>query len=105
MWQHNLAVVSLFLVGSSAVSISPASAEVAQSPSYSTNATDIGTLIDNPATKAVLDKDLPGFSGNPQIEMARSMTLKQIQGFSDDAITDAVLAKIDEDLAKISKPK
>lgn len=105
MWQHNLAVVSLFLVGSSAVSISPALAEVAQSPSYSTNATDIGTLIDNPATKAVLDKNLPGFSGNPQIEMARSMTLKQIQGFSGDAITDAVLAKIDEDLAKISKPK
>ena len=72
---------------------------------YSTGATDIGTLLDNPETKAVLQKHLPGFVGNSQIDMARSMTLKQIQGFVGDAVTDDVLAKIDADLAKLPARK
>jgi para-nitrobenzyl esterase len=48
---------------------------------------------------------MPGFSGNPQIDMARSMTLKQIQQFAGDQITDDVLAKVDADLAKIPAAK
>ena len=59
----------------------------------------------DPATKAVIDKHMPGFSSNPQIDMARSMTLKQIQQFAGDQITDDVLAKIDADLAKIPAAK
>lgn len=78
-------------------------APAATSAAYSTAETSIGTLIDTPATKAVIDKHLPQFSGNPQIEMARAMTLRQIQGFSADTLTDEVLAKIDADLAKIAK--
>lgn len=77
----------------------------APAPAYSTATTDIGTLLDNPATKAVIDKHMPGFSGNPQIDMARSMTLKQIQQFAGDQITDEVLAKVDADLAKIPAAK
>jgi hypothetical protein len=68
---------------------------------YSTAETQIGTLLDNAETKAVLDKHIPTFASNPQIAMARSMTLKAIQGFAGDALTDAVLAKIDADLAQI----
>lgn len=82
----------------------PAPAAV-PAPAYSTATTDIGTLLDNPATKAVLDKNMPGFSANPQIDMARSMTLKQIQQFAGDQMTDEVLAKVDADLAKISAAK
>jgi hypothetical protein len=48
---------------------------------------------------------MAGFADNPQIEMARSMTLKQIQGFAGDAITDEVLAKVDADLAKLPARK
>jgi hypothetical protein len=44
---------------------------------------------------------MPGMSSNPQIDMARSMTLKQVQGFAPDQFTDETLAKIDADLAKI----
>ena len=33
--------------------------------------------------------------------MARAMTLKQIQGFASDMLTDDALAKIDADLARI----
>ena len=83
---------------------SPALAEATapvQAAALTTSATDIGTLLDNPDAKAVLAKHLPGFANNPQIEMARAMTLKQIQGFAGDQITDEVLAKIDADLAKI----
>jgi len=79
------------------------SAASAPTPAYSTAATDIGTLLDNPQTRAVLDKHLPSFAGNPQIAMARAMTLRQIQSFASDMLTDEVLAKVDEDLAKIVK--
>ncbi|MCB2076262.1 MAG: hypothetical protein KDE55_01045 [Novosphingobium sp.] len=76
-------------------------AEEAATPKYSVASSDIGTLLDNPATKAVLDKHIPSFSANPQIAMARAMTLKQIQGFASDMLTDDALAKIDADLARI----
>lgn len=75
----------------------------APAPAYSTAATDIGTLLDNPQTRAVLDKHLPSFAGNPQIEMARAMTLRQIQSFAADMLTDDALAKVDADLARIAK--
>lgn len=73
----------------------------APSAKFSTTGTTIGDLIDNPATKAVLEKHMPAMISNPQIEMARSMTLKQIQGFAGDALSDEVLAKVDTDLAAI----
>lgn len=79
----------------------PAAAAPAAAAKYSTADTPIGTLLDNAAAKTVLEKHLPGFAANPQIDMARSMTLKQIQGFAGDAVTDEALAKIDVDLAAI----
>lgn len=82
-----------------------ADAPQAAQAALSTGTTDIGTLLDNPAAKAVLDKHLPGFADNPQISMARSMTLKQIQAFAGDAITDQKLALIDADLAKLPAGK
>ena len=92
------------LAGSAAAS-AQAPAAPAAAPAYSTSETSIGDLLDNPATKAVLDKHMPGFAGNPQIDMARGMTLKQIQQFAGDAVTDDALAKIDADLAKIPAKK
>ena len=68
---------------------------------FSSADTPIGTLLDNAAAKAVLEKHLPQFTSNPQIEMARALTLKQIQGYAGDAVSDEALAKIDADLAKI----
>jgi para-nitrobenzyl esterase len=80
-------------------------APAAPAAAYSTETTDIGTLLSNPATKAILDKNLPGFSANPQIDMARSMTLKSVQQYSPDMLTDAKLAAIDADLAKVPVKK
>lgn len=74
----------------------------AKTAKFSVAETDIGTLLDNPATKAILVKHLPDFISNPQVEMARPMTLKQIQSFAADMLTDEMLAKIDADLATVA---
>ena len=83
-----------------AAASAPAAAD-APKVAFSVADTDVGTLLDNPATKAVLDKLLPGLSTNPQIDMARAMTLKQVQGYAPDKIKDEDLVKVDAELAKI----
>lgn len=72
---------------------------------YSVEDTDIGTLLDDPAAKAVLDKHIPGFSTKDQIDMARSMTLKGIQQYAPDMVTDKVLSDIQVDLSKLPVKK
>jgi len=74
-------------------------------PQYTTEETVIGDLIDNPQTRAILDKHLPGLSTSDQIDMARGMTLKSIQAFAPDTVTDDALAKVDADLAKLPAKK
>jgi hypothetical protein len=80
---------------------------MAQAPAahYSTAATSIGTLLDDPAARAVVDQHIPGFSAQDQISMARSMTLKDIQQYAPDKYNDKVLAEIDVDLAKLPEKK
>jgi hypothetical protein len=87
------------------VSAADPAAAPAPAPAFSTSTSSIGTLLDNSATKAILAKYLPDLVSNPQIEMARGMTLKQVQSYSADTVTDAVLAKIDADLAKVPAQK
>ena len=81
----------------------PAPAAPAAAGGYSVTDTDVGTLIDNPDTKAVLDKHLPGFSSNDQVAMARSMTLKGLQQYAPDTFTDKTLGEIQADLDKLPK--
>jgi hypothetical protein len=95
------AALAVLLPAAPAFAADPAPA--AAKPDFSTAETDIGTLLDNPATKAVLEKHVAAFVSNPQIDMARSMTLKQIQGYAGDALSDVKLAEIDADLAAIKK--
>jgi hypothetical protein len=94
--------VSLVSTVSMAADPAPAAAKTAH---YSTSETDIGTLLDDPAARAVLDKHIPGFSTQDQIDMARSMTLRAVQQYAPDKYTDKVLAEIDADLAKLPVKK
>jgi quinohemoprotein ethanol dehydrogenase len=71
---------------------------------YTTATTNIGVLLADPAARKIVDGRIPGFSKRPQINLASSMTLKQIQ-FYDSSITDAILAKIDSDFAKSQQKK
>ena len=76
----------------------------AAAASYTTEDTPIGTLLDDPAAKAVLAKHISDVVSNPGIDQARGMTLKQVQQYSPD-ITDKVLTEIDADLAKLPVKK
>jgi hypothetical protein len=92
-----------FLVASAPIAIAAAQtpATAVASQHYTTSTTDIGTLLDDPAAHAIVDKHLPGVLSGDQIDMARSMTLKAIQQYAPDKITDAALAEIDAELAKL----
>ncbi|MET0387261.1 MAG: PQQ-dependent dehydrogenase, methanol/ethanol family [Polyangiales bacterium] len=79
----------------------PVTAATAGAPTgYTCARTKIGKLLDDPAARAIVDKHVPGLSGRPQIGLARSMTLKQLQNYSPE-FSDPVLAKIDADFAKL----
>ena len=83
---------------------SQSSASAAQSSSaakYTTSDTEVGTLLDDPAAKAIIEKYIPGFTTNDQVDMARGMTLKAVQQYAPDKITDEILAKIDAEFAKL----
>ena len=80
-------------------------ASAATAAAYSTSSTEIGTLLDDPAARALLDKHVPGMTTNEQVDMARAMTMKDIQQYSPDKITDKVLADLDADFAKLAAKK
>lgn len=88
------------LADSAAKSV-PASA--AALPAFSTDETTIGDLLDNTATNEVLKKYLPEIVSSDQIELARNMTLRQIQQYAPDEVTDAKLAEVDKALAELKK--
>ncbi len=87
---------------------SPAPQPAAPAPAaihYSTDDTDLGTLIDDPAAKAILAKYIPEILASDQIDMARGLTLRALQSYASDKLTDAKLAAIDTDLAKLPVKK
>ena len=79
----------------------PAAPATPATPKYTTADTEIGTLLDDPAARAILDKLVPEMTSNDQIDMARAMTLKSIQAYAPDDLTDELLAKIDAEFAKL----
>jgi hypothetical protein len=83
----------------------PAPAPAANTAHYSVENTDIGTLLDDPAAKTVIDKHMPGFSTRNGIDMARSMTLKSVQQYAGDTMSDKVLADIQADFNKLPAKK
>ena len=99
----------LFLMAAAATMMTvaaPALAETAPATAaatakYNTTDTEIGALLDDPAAKAIVEKHIPGMTTNEQVDMARAMTLKAIQQYSPEEVTDARLAAIDADLAKL----
>lgn len=93
---RNVAIALIFTV-----SLGGAALAQPATPAFSSSGTTIGDLLDNPQAKAVLAKDLPEIVSSDQVDMARGMTLKDIQQYAPDQITDAKLAQIDADLAKL----
>lgn len=86
--------------GGAAQSGAPAPAAHASRP-YTTATTDIGSLMDDPDAHAIVEKYIPGFFESDQIDLARNMTLKDVQQYAPDKVTDKVLADIDIEFAKL----
>jgi len=66
--------------------------------------TPIVELVDNPTTKAVLDKHVPGVAEHPSYDMFKGMTLRQVEPMSEGVLDDAKLAAIQTDLDALAKP-
>ena len=99
---------SVLALGVAAAAPQPATAQpapVVSAAHYATASTSIGDILDNPATKAIAVKYLPGVLDNDQIDAARPLTLKDLQGYAPDKITDAALASIDAEFAKLPVKK
>ncbi len=100
-------VVSLLLGldGPSNAMADPTKTASQPQPFYTVKGTKLGVLLDNAATKAILQKYIPDVIGNPQIVMARGITLAALAPYTGGKLSNETLAKIDADLSKIPPPK
>ncbi|HEX8055717.1 MAG TPA: cytochrome P450 [Novosphingobium sp.] len=83
--------------------VAPVKQEVAPdaAKAWSTASSRIGDLLADDGAKAVLEKHFPGMSENPQIGMAKGMTLRAVQAFAPDQFTSEALDAADADLANL----
>ena len=74
----------------------------APSAHYSVSTTLVGTLLDDPAAAAVLKRMIPTTFANEMFQtMGREATLKAIQQYEPEALSDANLAKIQAEFDKL----
>lgn len=73
---------------------------------YSAATTKVGKLLDDPAAAKVLEKLIPSVYANEMFKTAgRDLTLKDIQQYEPEALSDANIAKIQAEFDKIpAKP-
>jgi hypothetical protein len=77
-------------------------AAAAQPAHYSATDTLVGKLLDDPAAAEILKKMIPTVYANEQFQsQGRSLTLKAIQQYEPDALSDGNLAKIQAEFDKI----
>jgi hypothetical protein len=65
--------------------------------------TTLGTLLDNPQAKAILEQYLPGISTNPMVAMARGMTLNMLLAMPQAAQLGITKEKAEAILAEVNK--
>lgn len=83
----------------------PAPASPVTAPAVLNGDTPIETILADPAGKAVIAKDMPDLQTHPAFEQIKAMSLRQVQPYSSGAITDALIAKVEADLAVAGKAK
>jgi len=80
-----------------------ASAQTATAPSGQHALTvdaSIGELMDNPASRAVLQRIVPLLANSPQIAAARNLPLRAIAQYAPTVLTDPIMKQIDSELAR-----
>jgi hypothetical protein len=79
-----------------------APAAAAPAAHYSVETTLVGKMLDDPAANEVLKKMIPTVYANEMFStMGRESTLKTIQQYEPEALSDANLAKLQAELNKI----
>lgn len=74
----------------------------ASASGYSVSTTLVGKMLDDPAANAVLKKMIPTVYANEMFQtMGREITLKDIQQYEPEALSDANLAKLQAELDKL----
>ncbi len=92
---------ALPLVATQAVGAQPAAA--AKPAKYSVNDTLVGVLLDDPAANEVLKKMIPTVYANEMFQtMGRDITLKAIQQYEPEALSDENLKKLQAELDKLT---
>lgn len=98
------AVLAVLVSGSLPMLAAPAFAEDAATPAahYSVETTQVGKLLDDPAAAAILKKLIPNVYANEMFQsMGREQTLKGIQQYEPNDLSDENLAKIQAEFDKI----
>jgi len=65
--------------------------------------TTLGTLLDDPKAKVVLEKYLPGISSNPMITMVKGMSLTNLLAIPQAAQFGLTKDKVEKILAEVNK--
>jgi hypothetical protein len=87
----------------------PAPAPAAATPipaapgAMSVEKTSIGDLLANPASKAVMDKDMPALVAYPGLDQIKGMTLRDISVYPEAQLDDTKLAAVQKDLDAAKK--
>ena len=65
--------------------------------------TTLGTLLDDPQARAVLDQYVPGIASNPLVAMAKGLSLKMLLAMPQAAQFGLTEEKAEQILAEINK--
>ena len=95
-----LALACLAVPAYAQTTATPAPATPAAAAKFTLD-TPIATIAADAKGKTVLDTDLPGTTTHPMYESFKSMSLRQVQAFAPDKLTDTLLKKVETDLAAI----
>ncbi len=71
---------------------------------YSTANTPIGTLLEDPAALAIMERHLPQIANSPARKFFEKSSLKGLQGYMSGIATDEALRAVDADLAQLVPP-
>ncbi|UYY76506.1 hypothetical protein [Sphingomonas sp. R1] len=94
------AVISPAAMAQQTPAAAPTAPAAASAAKFSLD-TPIESLIADEKAKAVLDADIPGLSSHPALDQFKAMSLRAVQPFSNGALTDDMLKKVETDLAAI----
>jgi hypothetical protein len=99
-----LSVLALATAAATGLPVAAAAQDAPAPATYSVSTTPVGTLLDDPRTKAILERMIPTVYANEMFQtMGRSETLRGIQQYEPVALSNEVLAAIQAEFDKLAE--